>query len=121
MDAKTLQVAREWARAGLCDPTISNKLRTNHRALILQSMEPGGLATVTQATKNGVSMGKTMGLSIPDTLTAINSLGGWKKALSALNLSYFLDITPEALAEDRETFLTIFTKKLTNHTPQTSV
>lgn len=50
-----------------------------------------------------------------NTLTAINTLGGWKKALTALNLSYFLDITPEALAEDRETFLTIFTKKLTSH------
>ena len=77
MDAKTLQVAREWARAGLGDPTISNKLRTNHRALILQSMEPGGLATVTQATKNGVSMGKTMGLSIPDTLTAFGRAMEW--------------------------------------------
>lgn len=50
-----------------------------------------------------------------NTLTAINTLGGWKKALTALNLSYFLDITPEALTEDRETFLTIFTKKLTAH------
>jgi hypothetical protein len=40
-------------------------------------MEPGGLATVTQATKNGVSMGKTMGLSIPDTLTAMGRAMEW--------------------------------------------
>jgi hypothetical protein len=82
MDAKTLQVAREWAKAGLCDTQIAAKLRTNHRALILQSMETGGLATVTQATKNGVSMGKTMGLSIPDTLTAMG------RAIEWINLGY---------------------------------
>jgi len=77
MDSKTLQVAREWAKAGLCDAQIAAKLRSNHRALILQSMEPGGLATVTQATKNGVQMGKTMGLSIPDTLTAFGRAIEW--------------------------------------------
>lgn len=80
--ANTLQVAREWARAGLCDATIAAKLRTNHRALVLASMEPGGLATVTSATKNGVSMGKTMGLSIPDTLTAMG------RALEWIDLGY---------------------------------
>lgn len=52
-----------------------------------------------------------------NTLNAINSLGGWKKSLTALNLSYFLDITPEALAEDREAFLTIFTKKISVYLP----
>ena len=56
-----------------------------------------------------------------NTLTAINTLGGWKKTLAALNLSYFLDIDASTLAEDREVFLNIFTKKLTNYTPQTSV
>lgn len=77
MDAKTLQVAREWARAGLSDPVIAAKLRANHRALILQSMEPGGLSSVTQATKNGVSMGKTMGLAVADTLTAMGRAMEW--------------------------------------------
>ena len=77
MDAKTLQVAREWARAGLSDPTIAAKLRANHRALILQSMEPGGLSSVTQATKNGVSMGKTMGLAVADTMTAMGRAMEW--------------------------------------------
>lgn len=75
--ANTLQVAREWAKAGMCDPVIAAKLRTNHRALILQSMEPGGLNTVTSATKNGVSMGKTMGLGIADTLTAMSRAIEW--------------------------------------------
>ena len=72
-----MQVAREWARAGLSDPVIAAKLRANHRALILQSMEPGGLSTVTQATKNGVSMGKTMGLAVADTLTAFGRATEW--------------------------------------------
>ena len=77
MDANTARVAREWAKAGLCDTQIAAKLRTNYRALILASMEPGGLATVTNATKNGVSMGKTMGLSIPDTLSAMGRAIEW--------------------------------------------
>ena len=77
MEAKTLQVAREWAKAGICDSVIAAKLRTNHRALVLASVEPGGLATVTSATKNGVSMGKTMGLSIPDTMTAMGRAIEW--------------------------------------------
>lgn len=77
MDAMTMQVAREWARAGIDDATIAAKLRTNHRAMILQSMEPGGLNTVTQATKNGVQMGKAMGLSIPDTLSAMGKAIEW--------------------------------------------
>jgi len=77
MDAKVSQVAREWAKAGLCDAGIAAKLRTNYRALILASMEPGGLATVTSATKNGVSMGKTMGLSITETLTAMGRAVEW--------------------------------------------
>lgn len=77
MDSKTLQVARAWAKAGLCDAQIAAKIRSNHRALVLASMEPGGLATVTQATKNGVQMGKTMGLSIPETLTAFGRAIEW--------------------------------------------
>ena len=72
-----MQVAREWARAGIDDASIAAKLRANHRALILQSMEPGGLNTVTTATKNGVSMGKAMGLSTPDTLTAFGKAIEW--------------------------------------------
>lgn len=77
MDAKVSQAAREWAKAGLCDRNISAKLKTNYQALILASMEPGGLASVTTATKNGVSMGKTMGLSIVETMSAMGRAVEW--------------------------------------------
>jgi hypothetical protein len=77
MDSNVIQVARAWTKAGLCEAVIAATLKTNHRALILQSMAPGGLATVTSATKNGVSMGKTMGLSAPDTLTAMGLAIEW--------------------------------------------
>ena len=59
------------------DREIAEKLSTNYRALVLQSMEPGGTATVTSATKNGVSMGKAMGLSIPETMEAMQTALGW--------------------------------------------
>jgi hypothetical protein len=77
MAGNPLNVAREWAKAGLCDAQIAAKLKGNYRALILQSMEPGGLATVTSATKNGVQMGKSMGLSIQETLTAMGKALEW--------------------------------------------
>lgn len=75
MDA--MQVATTWAKAGMFDIEIANTLRANHRALILQSMAPGGLNTVTNATKNGVSMGKAVGLSIPQTMEAMSTAIGW--------------------------------------------
>ena len=75
MDAMT--VAATWAKAGMRDREISDTLQTNYRALVLQSMAAGGLNTVTTATKNGVSMGKTMGLSIPDTMDAMRTALEW--------------------------------------------
>jgi hypothetical protein len=72
-----MQVATNWAKAGIRDSEIAEKLATNYRALILQSMEPGGTATVTSATKNGVSMGKAVGLSIPETMTAMQQALDW--------------------------------------------
>ena len=82
MDSRISQVAREWAKAGLYDAQIAAKLDTNYRALVSQSLDPGGLATVTSATKNGVSMGKAMGLSVPETLTAMG------RAIEWINLGY---------------------------------
>ena len=75
MDA--MHVATNWAKAGMCDPEIAARLRSNYRALVLQSMEPGGTATVTSATKNGVSMGKAVGLTIPQTMDAMQTAIGW--------------------------------------------
>lgn len=50
-------------------------------------------------------------------LELISNLGGWKKTLSKLSLDYFLDIPPEAFAEDHEALHTIFLRKL-NQTKQ---
>lgn len=72
-----MQVATVWAKSGICDALIAETLRTNYRALVLQSMEPGGTATVTSATKNGVSMGKAVGLSIPQTMEAMMTALEW--------------------------------------------
>lgn len=71
------RVAREWAKAAMADAVIAATLRKNHRALILQSMSPGGLNTITQATKNGVNIGKSMGLSVQDTMTAFGKAIEW--------------------------------------------
>jgi hypothetical protein len=75
MDA--MMVATTWAKAGMRDREIADTLSTNYRALILQSMAAGGLNTVTSATKNGVSMGKSMGLSVPDTMEAMRQALEW--------------------------------------------
>ena len=77
MDANTARVAREWAKGGLCDTQIAAKLRTNYRALILASMEPGGLSTITGATKNGVNMITQVGLNKMDGLSAMGRAIEW--------------------------------------------
>ena len=75
MDA--MSVATTWAKAAMRDREISDTLQTNYRALVLQSMASGGLNAVTSATKNGVSMGKAVGLSIPDTMEAMRQALDW--------------------------------------------
>lgn len=82
MDSKTLQVARSWAKAGLCDATIAAKIRSEHRALVLKSIAPGGLSSITQAQKNGMMLTKSSGLSVPDTMTAFG------RAIEWLDLGY---------------------------------
>lgn len=47
-----------------------------------------------------------------ETLTKLSKFKSWKSALSSLGLSYFLDLTPEAITEDKEFFLKTFNKKL---------
>lgn len=48
----------------------------------------------------------------PEVLLKLSSHKTWKAALTSLGLSYFLDLTPEAIVEDREVFLTIFNRKI---------
>lgn len=48
----------------------------------------------------------------PEVLTKLSTHKTWKAALTSLGLSYFLDLAPEAITEDREVFLTIFNRKV---------
>jgi len=77
-----LNVAARWAKAGMRNHEIAATLQTYYDALLLQSMAPGGLHTVTNATKNGIQMAKERGLSIEDTLLA------FEKALDWIQLGY---------------------------------
>jgi hypothetical protein len=71
------QVAKEWAKMGLAESSFSVRLRANYRALAAQSIAAGGLDSVTQATKNGVQMGKTIGLSPIETMSAMRIALEW--------------------------------------------
>tara|TARA_R110000868_G_scaffold31234_1_gene114589 strand:- start:530 stop:811 length:282 start_codon:yes stop_codon:yes gene_type:complete len=71
------QAAKEWAKIGMCDSAFAASLRTKYRALATQSISPGGLDSVTQATKNAVSMGKQVGLSVLDTMAAMRIALEW--------------------------------------------
>jgi hypothetical protein len=51
-------------------------------ALLLQSIAPGGLDNVTNATKNGVSMAKQNGLTVPEAMEAMG------RALEFISLGY---------------------------------
>ena len=80
MAASISQVARQWAKHGLDNPKFSAALSTQYNALMAQSITPGGLDKVTSATKNGVSMAKQVGLSVPDAMTAMGMAIAWIKA-----------------------------------------
>jgi len=77
MDAKVYNVAREWARGGLTSPRLANLIKARYTALFEASLTDGGLDNVTNATKNGISMGKQVGLSAPDTLIALGRAVDW--------------------------------------------
>lgn len=69
-----------WATQGLKNVQFANLLRKRYNELLTASISDGGLDKVTSATKNGVSMGKQVGLSVPDTMEAMS------KALSFIDL-----------------------------------
>jgi hypothetical protein len=75
--AGVYDVAKEWAKAGLRDSTFAAKLQTRYSALLDQSITDGGLDKVTSATKNGVSMAKQVGLSVPDAMEAMGIALDW--------------------------------------------
>jgi hypothetical protein len=80
MAASVQQVARQWAKHGLGNAKFSASLAQQYNALMAQSITPGGLDRVTTATKNGVSMAKSVGLSVPDAMTAMGMAIDWIEA-----------------------------------------
>ena len=69
-----------WATQGLKNVQFANLLRKRYNDLLIASISEGGLDKVTSATKNGVSMGKQVGLSVPETMEAMS------KAISYIDL-----------------------------------
>ena len=65
-------VSRIWATQGLKNVQFANLLRKRYNELLTASISEGGLDKVTSATKNGVSMGKQVGLSVPETMEAMS-------------------------------------------------
>jgi len=65
-------VSRMWAAQGLKNVQFANLLRKRYNDLLIASISEGGLDKVTTATKNGVSMGKQVGLSVPETMEAMS-------------------------------------------------
>jgi hypothetical protein len=74
------RVSRMWAAQGLKNVQFANLLRKRYNDLLIASISEGGLDKVTSATKNGVSMGKQVGLSVPETMDAMS------KAISFIDL-----------------------------------
>lgn len=73
-------MSRMWATQGLKNVQFANLLRKRYNDLLTASISDGGLDKVTSATKNGVSMGKQVGLSVPETMEAMS------KAISYIDL-----------------------------------
>jgi hypothetical protein len=71
MAANVQQVARQWAKHGIGNDKFAALLATRYNALMEQSIADGGLDKVTSATKNGVSMAKQVGLSVPEAMQAM--------------------------------------------------
>lgn len=77
MNADKWQTARDWAKLAISSRKFYGKLKENYETLALASIEPGGLDSMTSGAKNAVSMGKQVGLSIPDTLAAMTRALEW--------------------------------------------
>jgi hypothetical protein len=73
-------VSKLWGNQGLKNVQFANLLRKRYNDLLIASISEGGLDKVTSATKNGVSMGKQVGLSVPETMEAMS------KAISYIDL-----------------------------------
>lgn len=77
MGSQVTTAAAIWARAGLKSGKKAALIKERYDALFTQSLTAGGLDTVTQATKNSVSMGKSVGLSVIETMEALGRALEW--------------------------------------------
>ena len=77
MGGDVITAAKAWAKAGLRDPSFAVCLRDAYSAMLRQSIAAGGLDVVTSATKNGVSMAKQVGLSVPEAMQAMGLAIDW--------------------------------------------
>jgi len=80
MAGNVLDVARQWAKHGISNDKFAAMLATRYSALMEQSIADGGLDKVTSATKNGVSMAKQVGLSVPEAMQAMGLALDWIEA-----------------------------------------
>jgi hypothetical protein len=71
------ELAKDWAKVGLCNPTFTAKLRTARDELAVAMLSPSGMDSITSATKNAISVAKTQGATIPETLAAMNKALDW--------------------------------------------
>jgi predicted dinucleotide-utilizing enzyme len=77
MGGDVITAAKAWAKAGLRDPSFAVCLRDAYSAMLRQSIAAGGLDVVTSATKNGVSMTKTIGLKPLEGMEAMGIALDW--------------------------------------------
>jgi hypothetical protein len=77
VDAKTWELARVWAKGALTSRKNYALIKSYYEELFASSLTAGGLDSMTTGTKNAVSMGKQVGLSIPETLMALQRALEW--------------------------------------------
>ena len=77
MAGNITSAAKIWAKGGMTSRANAALIRKRYDALFAQSLTAGGLDTVTNATKNSVTMGKSMGLSVIETLEALSKAVEW--------------------------------------------
>jgi hypothetical protein len=77
MGGDVITAAKVWAKAGLRDPAFTACLRQAHTAMLTQSISAGGLDSVTSATKNGVTMTKSIGLKPLEGMEAMGIALDW--------------------------------------------
>jgi hypothetical protein len=77
MGGDVIGAAKQWAKAGLRDPSFAACLRDAYSAMLTNSLQPGGLDVVTNAAKNGVAMTKSIGMKPLEGMEAMGIALDW--------------------------------------------